>query len=134
MVPDSIGGLALAITPLGKPVQLLGKAVKGAPAAMEAAKMAVTQAEAAAKEAHVASKVFSKEKQALVDMAKGDQKTGVTSADMQAYKDLNKALPDPFPTSKVRGPEAHKSGAPLSQEPHGHVGPVNHIPVRDLQP
>ena len=46
MVPDSIGGLTLAITPLGKPVQLLGKAVKGAPAAMESAKMAVTPAEA----------------------------------------------------------------------------------------
>jgi RHS repeat-associated protein len=78
-----------------------------------------------------ASKVFSKEKQALVEMAKADKKAGITSADMEAYKDLNKQLPDPFPSNKVRGPEAHSSGAPSSQEPHGHVGPVGHIPIVD---
>jgi RHS repeat-associated protein len=84
-----------------------------------------------ANKADDAAKVFSKEKQALVDMAKADKKSGVTSEDMQAYKDLNKELPDPFPTNKVRGPEAHDKGAPSSQSPHGHVGPVNHIPVKD---
>jgi RHS repeat-associated protein len=84
-----------------------------------------------AKEAGAAGKVFSKEKQALVDMAKADKKAGITSADMKAYKDLNAKLPDPFPTNKVRGPEAHSSGAPSSQAPHGHVGPVDHIPVKD---
>ena len=51
--------------------------------------------------------------------------------DMQAYKDLNHELPDPFPTKQVRGPEAHPSGAPSSQVPHGHVGPVDHIPIVD---
>jgi hypothetical protein len=74
-------------------------------------------------------KAFSKDKQALVDMAKKDKKSGITSDDMQAYKDLNKQLPDPFPTNAVRGPEAHSSGAPSSQMPHGHVGPVDHISI-----
>ena len=81
-------------------------------------------------------KAFSKEKQALVDMAKGDKRTGMTSGDMQAYKDLNKGLPDPFPADKVRGPERHPLLSPSStpgpgQEWHGHVGPVNHIPIKD---
>jgi len=53
----------------------------------------------------------------------------MTAADMQAYKDLNRTLPDPFPSNKVRGPEAHPSGAPSSQAPHGHVGPVDHIMI-----
>ena len=79
-------------------------------------------------------KAFSKEKGALVDMAKGDKRTGMTSGDMQAYKDLNKGLPDPFPANKVRGPEVHPPRTPNSppgpgQQPHGHVGPVNHIPI-----
>ncbi|PRH81414.1 hypothetical protein C6N40_12900 [Arenimonas caeni] len=78
-----------------------------------------------------AAKVFSKEKQALVEMAKADKRTGMTEADMKAYQELNSELPDPFPPEKVRGPEAHDSGAPSSQEPHGHVGPVDHIPIRD---
>ena len=77
---------------------------------------------------------FSSEKAALVDMAKSDKRAGMTSGDMQAYKDLNKELPDPFPTNKVRGPEAHDSGAPTSQQPHGHVGPVDHIPINDQKP
>ena len=80
-------------------------------------------------------KRFSKEKQALVDMAKKDKKTGMTSGDMQAYKDLNKGLPDPFPANKVRGPEVHPPRTPNSppgpgQKPHGHVGPVKHIPIK----
>jgi RHS repeat-associated protein len=85
---------------------------------------------ASAKAAKSGSKAFSKEKQALVDMAKADRRKGMASGDMQAYKDLNKGLPDPFPTNKVRGPEAHPTGAPHSQQPHGHVGPVDHIPIR----
>lgn len=67
-------------------------------------------------------------------MAKMDKRLGMTSADMQAYKDLNRGLPDPFPTNKVRGPEAHATGGPHSQQPHGHVGPVNHIPIVDPVP
>jgi RHS repeat-associated protein len=77
------------------------------------------------------SKEFSPEKRALVDMAKGDKQRGMSSEDMQAYKELNQTLPDPFPTRKVRGPEAHPNRGPSSQQPHGHVGPVNHIPIRD---
>lgn len=76
-----------------------------------------------------ASKVFSKEKQALVDMAKADKRAGITKADMQAYKDLNKQLSDPFPANKVRGPEVHTNRGPQAQQPHGHVGPVDYIPI-----
>lgn len=76
------------------------------------------------------NKHFSDEKQALVDMAKKDKKMGMTADDMQAYKDLNKELPDPFPSNKVRGPEIHPN-RPHGKEPHGHVGPVDHIPIKD---
>jgi uncharacterized protein RhaS with RHS repeats len=85
-----------------------------------------TRAAAAAK----GSKRFSDEKQALVDMAKQDKRTGISAEDMQAYKDLNRDLPDPFPSNKVRGPEVHP-GRPHGSEPHGHVGPVNHIPIKE---
>jgi hypothetical protein len=71
----------------------------------------------------------SRDKEALVDMAKMDKRKGITPADMKAYKDLNRGLPDPFPTNQVRGPEAHGSGGAHSRQPHGHVGPVHHIPI-----
>jgi len=82
-----------------------------------------------------AAKAFSSEKRALVDMAKADKRAGgITPDDLQAYKDLNAELPDPFPTNQVRGPEAHPLRTPEStpgpgQDIHGHVGPVDHIPV-----
>jgi 3'-phosphoadenosine 5'-phosphosulfate (PAPS) 3'-phosphatase len=77
-----------------------------------------------------AGKKFSESKQALVDMAKGDKRTGITKGDMQAYKDLNKELSDPFPDEQVHGPETHpKRPSPQAQQEHGHVGPVDHIPV-----
>ena len=79
-------------------------------------------------------KQFSKEKQALVEMAKADKRSGITPEDMEAYKELNKELPDPFPANQVRGPEAHSSGGPHSQQPHGHVGPVRHIPIVESVP
>lgn len=52
---------------------------------------------------------------------------------MEAYKALNKELPDPFPENKVRGPEEHPN-RPYGKEPHGHVGPVDHIPIKDPPP
>ncbi len=70
----------------------------------------------------------SSERQALVAMAKQDKKTGMSADDMQAYKDLNKELTDPFPTNKVRGPESHPDRN--YTDIHGHVGPVDHIPIR----
>lgn len=77
-----------------------------------------------------ASKKFSKEKQALVEMAKKDKKAGgITRGDMDAYKQLNKELPDPFPKKQVRGPEKHPNRGPHAQREHGHVGPVDHIPI-----
>lgn len=77
---------------------------------------------------------FSSGKQALIEMARADRRRGITPEDMQAYKDLNRGLSDPFPTNKVRGPEAHPAGAPHSRQPHGHVGPVNHIPITSPSP
>jgi RHS repeat-associated protein len=85
-------------------------------------------------------KAFSAEKKALVDMAKADKKAGgITPRDMDAYKDLNRGLSDPFPKNQVRGPEAHSLRTPQStpgpgQLPHGHVGPVDHIPIIEVLP
>ncbi|WP_240517155.1 RHS repeat domain-containing protein [Shewanella algae] len=79
------------------------------------------------------SKVFSKEKQALVEMAKMDKKNGgVTQGDMDAYAELNAELSDPFPSNQVRGLETHPDRANGSA-PHGHVGPVNHIPEKKIE-
>jgi len=79
-----------------------------------------------------AGKRFSKEKEALVEMAEQDRKKGMTATDMDAYKELNKGLPDPFPDHKVRGVEVHpNNNSPPARVPHGHVGPVDHIPVRE---
>ena len=119
-------------------IDLGNAAVIAAPIAGEAAALKTAGTAAGAVEttsaAGATSKVFSAEKQALVDMAKTDKRLGMSSADMQAYKDLNKTLPDPFPANKVRGPESHPSGLPSSQQPHGHVGPVDHIPIKDKTP
>ncbi|WP_017931467.1 RHS repeat domain-containing protein [Robiginitomaculum antarcticum] len=78
----------------------------------------------------------SSEKRALTAMAKMDKKTGgITEGDMSAYKQLNSELPDPYPTNTVRGPESHPTAsAPTSQQPHGHVGPVDHIPIKPEKP
>jgi len=82
-----------------------------------------------------AEKRYSSEKEALVDMAKADKKKGITEADMQAYKDLNKDLKDPFPTDKVRGPErSPEAKSQSSRDSHGHVGPVDHIPIKPDAP
>lgn len=98
---------------------------------------ALTAARGLRKATKGGGKTFSNEKQALVEMAKADKKAGgVTRADMKAYEELNQGLPDPFPADIVRGPEVHPLQSPGSkpgprQEPHGHVGPVDHIPIRD---
>jgi hypothetical protein len=67
-------------------------------------------------------------KAALVDMAKRDKKTGMSPEDMQAYKELNAELPDPFPGKGVRGPESHQERN--FDEARGHVGPVDHITIK----
>lgn len=64
-------------------------------------------------------------------MAKADARKGMTRADAEAYKQLNKELSDPFPANKVRIDEGHPSRSLHSQVPHGHVGPVDHIPITD---
>jgi hypothetical protein len=67
----------------------------------------------------------------LTEMANGDLKVGATRADMKAYQELNAGLPDPYPAAKVRVDEGHPSRSPHSQVPHGHVGNVDHIPIKD---
>ncbi len=80
------------------------------------------------------AKRFSDEKAALVDMAKQDKRTGgITEGDMEAYKELNAELSDSFPEDAVRGPEAHP-GRGHGSQPHGHVGPVDHIPIKPDEP
>lgn len=64
------------------------------------------------------------EQSALIDMAKRDKRSGVTPGDAQAYKELGKEVGVP-----IRGPEVHPN-RPHGKEPHIHVGPVDHIPVR----
>ncbi len=76
-------------------------------------------------------KRFSKEKEVLVAMAKADKKNGITRADMDAYRELNRQLPDPFPGNMVRLDPGHSGRGPHAQVPHGHVGPVDHIPILD---
>ena len=65
------------------------------------------------------------------------QAGGITAGDMEGYKQLNaEAGPKGFPEpGAVRGPEVHPLRTPQSkpgagQKPHGHVGPIAHIPVR----
>jgi len=66
------------------------------------------------------------EQTALIKMAKTDKKTGISQGDAKAYKELGGEA-----GVKVHGPESHPNRpAPSSREPHIHVGPVNHIPVK----
>lgn len=66
-------------------------------------------------------------------MAKKDRKTGMTPGDMEAYKELDKELSDPFAAVKVGGPEYRPARGQHSQAPHRHVGPVDHIPIKDKE-
>jgi RHS repeat-associated protein len=74
---------------------------------------------------------FSDEKRALVEMAKGDKRTGVTRDDMDAYIRLNEQLVDPFPPNRVRLDDGHPGRGPHAEVPHGHVGPIDYIPIVD---
>lgn len=77
----------------------------------------------------------SKEKKALREMAEKDKRTGITEEDLEAYKELNRGLSDPFlpidgPHQAVHGPESHPGRKqPSSRDLHGHVGPVGHIKI-----
>lgn len=96
------------------------------------------KAAAAAAAAAVPLAKHTPEQEALIDMAKKDKQAGgITAGDMEGYKQLNaEAGPKGFPEpGAVRGPEVHPLRTPQSkpgagQKPHGHVGPIAHIPVR----
>ncbi len=71
-----------------------------------------------------ASAKNNRDKSALIDMAKKDKRSGISSDDAAAYNELGKEAGVP-----VRGPEAHPD-RPHGKDPHIHVGPVDHIPVQ----
>lgn len=67
---------------------------------------------------------FKAEQDALIQMAKEAKRKGSVSADdAKAFGDLAKETNIPF-----RGPETHPSRN--FTDPHVHVGPVDHIPVK----
>ena len=70
------------------------------------------------------SRRFTREQQALIDLAKEAKRTGVDIGDAATLRQWGDEVGLP-----VRGPERHP-GRPHGQNTHLHVGPVNHIPVR----
>lgn len=48
----------------------------------------------------------------------------------QEYKELNKGLTDAYPEKSIRVDDPHPTGGPQSRVTHGHVGPVDHIPIK----
>jgi len=139
-IGSTVSGIVENVATIASPTASLGqKAMAVADIALDVTtgvnakdiKAGVAVAGKVADAAKDTSKVFSKEKQALVDMAKADKKDGATRGDMKAYEELNKGLNDPFPGNKVRTDEGHLRGAPHSRVPHGHVGPVDHITITD---
>jgi hypothetical protein len=67
---------------------------------------------------------FNAEQDALIQMAKEAKRKGSVSADdAKAFGDLAREANVPF-----RGPETHPSRN--FTDPHVHVGPVDHIPVK----
>lgn len=128
-------GALIDVTPVVGDLKAIGEAVSNPTVAtIAAAAVGVVPVVGDAAAAGIkGSKIFSKEKQALVEMAKMDKKNGgVTQGDMDAYAELNAGLPDPFQSNQVRGLETHPDRANGS-EPHGHVGPVNHIPEKKIE-
>jgi len=107
-----------------------GKGKKAVGICVDESREALERAAKAEAKRRAIKKTNSREKQALVDMAKRDKRNGISEADMKAYRELNDQLPDPFPKGKVRGPESHPNRQSISsQRPHGHVGSINHIPI-----
>ena len=130
-----------AVTAVEKVAPAVAKGeAAGAKAAPAAAKAEAPAAAAKVTPAEVAKpdgKKFPSEQKALVDMAKADKKAGGVAGSVDTYKKLNaEAGKKGFaPPNAVRGPEAHPLRTPEStpgpgQNPHGHVGPVGHIPVK----
>lgn len=67
-------------------------------------------------------------------MAERDKQTRrkLSEKDIQAYKDLNKELPekDRYPDNDIRGPERHTDAKQQSSRDwHAHVGKTDHIPA-----
>ncbi|WP_374030169.1 RHS repeat domain-containing protein [Bdellovibrio bacteriovorus] len=64
---------------------------------------------------------FNTNQRALIDLAKRAQHTGLTKEQGEIMRTWSKELNIPF-----RGPEVHP-GRTFGQEPHFHIGPINHI-------
>ncbi|MGR4865071.1 polymorphic toxin-type HINT domain-containing protein [Caulobacter sp. LARHSG274] len=73
---------------------------------------------------------WSEGRRILEAMAKGDKAKGVTRADVEAYRDLNRTLRDQIPGNKIRIDEGHPgSQFPVNRGPHAHIGGTDHIPI-----
>jgi hypothetical protein len=66
---------------------------------------------------------FTPDQEALVELAKEAKRTGVTAAQAEILLEWAREYGLPH-----RGPEVHPGRK--FKEPHIHIGPVNHIPVR----
>jgi GNAT superfamily N-acetyltransferase len=67
---------------------------------------------------------FGADERALIDLAKAAKRTGIGRQEAQTLLNWAKEYGLPF-----RGPEAHP-GRGFGSNPHIHIGPVNHIPVK----
>jgi RHS repeat-associated protein len=102
---------------LGSAVPFLGWGTTGAKLGIKASEEAV---ELAAK-----GRRFNKDQDALIQLAKEYERKGVTREEA----DILKRWGDEYGVP-VRGPEVHPN-RPYGKNPHIHVGPVDHIPVKD---
>ena len=66
---------------------------------------------------------YTKDQQALVEIAKSVKKSGVTIDDAKILKEWAKKYDLPF-----RGPEIHPNRN--FKDPHIHLGPIDHIPIK----
>lgn len=68
---------------------------------------------------------FTPDEQAVIDLAREAKKAGgLTPEEAEALKEFAGETRLP-----VRGPESHP-GRPFGKQPHIHIGPVNHIPIK----
>src|SRR5580658_4225489 len=99
-------------------------AVDSYEAAKEGAEGVITWAEGEESAPPPCQPRYTGDQDALIKIAKRGQKTGVSPEDAETLEEWAEELEVPF-----RGPEEHP-GSKFWKEPHIHVGPVDHIPVR----
>ncbi len=71
-----------------------------------------------------AASQYGPDQDALIQLAKEKRRTGVTVEEAKTLRQWGQEYNVP-----VRGPESHPN-RPFGKEPHLHVGPVDHLPVK----